>query len=261
MRRKAPLIITPVFLSLTLSGCQSTIEAVSTGVGAVGANYFCNKKGYKEYRALCLVGGAFVGNLLGKKLAKYLSEEDQVSMAKTTQKSLEQGTTHSWENPENNTKGSTKVLSSSVQSKPQTVKVLKKRVEQVPPLEMIGEIYQATKNGNVRGGPSTDYQTVKQINVNQMVEVIGKVKGKSWYMISEGGVGSGFVFHSLIKKAPEGSFIEDTTEFNDSDVEETQVAAQSVCRKIEQSITLADGTVHSEQMEACQGPNGWQAKV
>ena len=71
------------------------------------------------------------------------------------------------------------------------VPVLKDRVQQVPPLELIGEPYRATADANVRGGPGTDYVVVGNLSRSETVTVAGKVEGRPWYMISQGGAGSG----------------------------------------------------------------------
>ena len=135
--------------------------------------------------------------------------------------------------------------------------MLKSKVKQVPPLEIDGGTYLAKKRVNVRGGPSTDYVIVGKLAEQEAVKAIGLVKGKSWYMISQGGAGSGFVYQPLLDAAPTMT-VAPTKPANNSDIEEAQVAETTVCRVIERSVNLADGTSEQEKLTACQGPNGWE---
>ena len=108
---------------------------------------------------------------------------------------------------------------------------------------------------NVRGGPGTDFVVVGSLNSGEVVDVIGKVQSSNWYMIGEGGAASGFVYAPLLKPsataapqkaAPAGEIATEA------------VMASQTCRTIEQTVVLADGSQHKEQVTACQGPDGWQ---
>ena len=123
-------------------------------------------------------------------------------------------------------------------------------------LELVGAEYAASSDTNVRGGPGTDYKVVGSLTAAATVQVIAKVEDKSWYLIGQGGVATGFVYTTLLdptgqigggEPAPEG------------EVAEIEVVTQVTCRTIEQQVTLDDGTVHTEQIEACQKPDGsWE---
>lgn len=250
-----------VVLSLGLSSCKllETKEGIGGILGAVGGNTLCHKlaKNTKHrglIRDICTGLGAYIGARIGKKL----DEQDRAKMLATTQKSLLTGSSGSWSNRENQTRGSTKVISTSKAATPIKVKVLKSKVKQVPPLEIIGATYVAKKASNVRGGPSTDYVVVGNLENEQAVRVVGQVKGKKWLMISEGGAGSGFVHGNLLKPAPIAEVKEN--KIDTADVVEEVVAQETLCRVIENSVTLADGSTETEKLTACQGPNGWEIK-
>ncbi len=261
MRSRSVKILSVLIFPLLLSSCKlvETKEGLGTLLGAVGGNALChqlakNTKHRSLIRGLCTGLGGYIGGQLGKKL----DDQDRAKMLAATQQSLISGNGASWSNQSNQTQGSTRVLSTSTAAEPIKVKVLKSKVQQVPPLEIIGSTYMATQFANVRGGPSTEYVIVGGLDDEQAIRVVGQVKGRNWFMISEGGAGSGFVHGSLIEPAPIAEVAE--TKIDSSDVVEEVVAQQTVCRDIENSITLADGTVETEKLTACQGPNGWEIK-
>lgn len=231
--------------------------------GILGSSFcdtiFKNSRLKSELKLGCTLAGAYVGN----RLAKHLKDEDRARQAAATHKALASGKSSSWENPETKIKGKARVVSTQTVAKPVKVKVLKGKVKTVPPLDIIGAPYEVIKDmARVRGGPSTDYVIVGELESATPVNVIGKVKEKEWYLISEDGVGSGFVYANLLKEAEPTALVSSNPENVDpSLVEEQQVAQKRICRTIENSIQLADGTVHKETVNACRGPNGWETQA
>ncbi len=63
-------------------------------------------------------------------------------------------------------------------------------------------LYALTRNANVRLAPSTDAPTLEQLLSGTGVTVIGKVVGKPWMLIEEGGKVRGYVHEDLMIKAP-----------------------------------------------------------
>lgn len=245
---------------LGLSGCDTLSKAqigatMGTVVGGVIGHKACGEK-----KDLCAALGALAGGYLGNKLGKYLDEQDRQKMATATQQAVNSGKTQVWSNPDNKTSGSAKVISTQKKSEPVKIPVLKEKIAQVPPLDIIGETYQAKNKSNLRGGPGTDYEIVGSLSANEAVTAVGKVKGSNWYLISKAGVGSGFIYAPLMKYAPDAS-LSTTDRIAKSEISEQKVSASSVCREIEQSVTLADGSSHSETLNACQTANGWKVKA
>lgn len=254
--RKSAIIFLTAF---SLSACEMPIKKEHIGV-AVGvlagtvAGYELSD-GNKWITALSAVAAGFVG----KELGRYLDEQDEARMAQSTIKTLSTGQTSSWRNPENKTTGQTRVVSTQTKAEPVKVKVLKKKVKKVPPLDIIAKNYRAKSNSNVRGGPSTDYETVGKLAANDIVNVVGKVKGQNWLLISEEGIGSGFVYESLMELAPEALEVAGETIASNEDVAEYEIAPTQECRTVEQSVSLPDGSIHSETIKACKGATGWKA--
>lgn len=199
---------------------------------------------------------ADVGCLVAGDLAKLLGEEDQEELAKSTEHAIATGESSTFEGEESGTQGSVTVTGTTTTQQDSSIVVLKDKIQDMPPLELIGAEYVAASGTNVRGGPGTDYKVVGELVVAEKVQVIAKVEDKTWYLIGQGGVATGFVYQPLLKPtgrigggepAPEG------------EVAEMAATTQVTCKTIEQQVTLDDGTVHTEQIKACQKPDGsWE---
>jgi surface antigen len=253
---------------LLLTSCQQTgldkensmlVGAAAGGaLGGIGGYFLGNQLGGAVATTVVTLAGAVAGAWLGTQIAAYLSEEDQERAAQSFQTAAATGETNTWKNPETGVSGTTKVVSTRTASQPVAVPVLKDRVEQVPPLDLIGESYVATRSADVHGGPGTDYKTVGELASGNTVMVAGKVQKQDWYMISEGGAGAGFVSTPLLRKAPPDAQVAISAAASSGPIEEKMVTAEQTCRTVQQVITLADGSTHEEDVTACQTANGWQ---
>jgi uncharacterized protein YgiM (DUF1202 family) len=183
-----------------------------------------------------------------------LSDEDQAGLATSTQQAIATGEDGNFQG--SGSKANITVKKESTKTKKNKVPVLKDKVQEMPPLELIGAQYQATSGTNVRGGPGTDYKVVGKLSAADTVDVIGKVEDKTWLLIGQGGVATGFVFESLLKPTGQMGGSQPAPE---GEVAEIQTATEVTCRTIEQEVTLDDGTTHNEQIKACQNPDGsWE---
>ncbi len=260
------------FLASTLSmlaGCQTITsmskEQFGTAVGAVAGavlgKEFCGEDN-RSRRNKCVVVASGLGGLLGNKLGSYLDEQDKQRMALATRNAAASGRSVSWSDPQKGTSGTARVLNTRRKDETVKVPVLKQKIATVPPLEIIGEPYKTKSISNLRGGPGTDYVEVGQLASGKVVNVVGKVKTKNWYLISHNdGIGSGFIYAPLLKPAENAQIASSDVPVNSGDVAQVQVAANRTCRTINQSIKLADGSTKSETIEACQGTNGWETSA
>lgn len=240
-----------------IGGCNTlqTKEQIGTAtgaaVGAVAGGLISDNK------ILGAAIGGVLGGLVGNRIGAYLDEQDKQRMAAATEQAIQTGENRQWVNPEKGTSGQAKVIKEEKQQTRAAVPVLKSRIQEVPPLDIVGETYQAKSNLNVRGGPGTDYVIVDNLKASQNINVVGKVQGRNWYMVSQDGVGSGFVHSSLLIPAPANAVVNDTP-VPQEDVATLNTTTEKTCRTIQQTITLQDGTEHQEEVKACQGPNGWE---
>lgn len=253
--------------SMGVSSCAETgpmsKAQVGAAVGAIaGAAVGASVSNDKGKGALV---GALVGGLVGGGIGKVLDDKDKARLAASTEQTITTGTPQSWTNPETGVTAKTEVKSTVARQEQRQIPVLKGKVQQVPPLEFIGEDYTATKAVNVRGGPGTDYTIVNKLSPGQITRVVGKVVNQPWYMVAENDVGSGFVSTDLLK--PSGTAVVAPKSATPAapavvtppaDISQATVAGTSTCRVVTQQVTLKDGKTSSEDVKACRGPNGWE---
>jgi uncharacterized caspase-like protein len=63
----------------------------------------------------------------------------------------------------------------------------------LPPLDIVDETYVAVYPAKVRGKPDPFSPQVKSIEVGQAINVVGRVKGQDWYLVSENDRPLGYV--------------------------------------------------------------------
>ncbi|VAW78077.1 hypothetical protein MNBD_GAMMA15-1112 [hydrothermal vent metagenome] len=263
MMRNGLRVIATAGLALTLMSCESveglSKENLGTALGAVAGAVIGSKVG-GDNKTLAIALGAAGGAYLGKTIGRMLDERDQQRLAASTLETLRTGEEQSWHNPETGVTAKTSVKESSTQHQQLQVRVLKDKVKEIPPMELVGEEYSTGKSVNVRGGPGTNYVVVDKLAAGERIHVVGKVVDKPWYMISRGGVGGGFVYSNLLTAVPveDWSIAETETPAPDSAVETVAVATTSDCRVVTQNITLKNGKSATEEVTACRGPNGWE---
>jgi surface antigen len=266
MKSRAPvaavLVVAMAVSSCAENGPMSKAQ-VGAAVGALtGAAVGASVSHDKGKGALV---GALVGGLVGGGIGKVLDDRDKARLAASTEQTITTGTAQSWTNPETGVTAKTQVKSTVAQTEQRQIPVLKGKVQQVPPLEFIGEDYTTTKAANVRGGPGTDYEVVSKLTAGQNTRVVGKVVNQPWYMVAENNVGSGFVSADLLKPggapavapknaAPAAPAIVTPP----ADISQATVAGTSTCRVVTQQVTLKDGQTSTEDVKACRGPNGWE---
>lgn len=218
--------------------------------GLVGGSLFDNE-------IVGVVVGATAGAFIGNEIGKALNADQQKQVSQSTVSAVVTGEDEEWQDAKTPARGSVKVVATERKVEPVSIPVSKKKVSEVPPLDVIGETYEVISNANVRGGPETTYEKVGSLAEGTKVNVVGKVKDAPWYFISENGVGTGFLFAELAKPSA-ASVIAATPPPPAEETFEAQVADEKLCRTVEQSVMADDGTVQTETITACKGANGWE---
>ena len=270
--KKTLLIGTLATLSLALvPGCQQVRKAAENvggeelagGAGGGGLGYVLadSADASTEVKIAATVGGA----LAGAWLADQLTEEDQKKRKENTEKAIATNEPQKWENPETGVSGETKVTQRTTSEGTADVSVDKGRVEEVPPLELIGEPYKTTHETVVRGGPGQEYTALETVSAGTGYNVQGKVEGKPWYMVADpSGVARGFVRTGSMR-ALEGKKLEAPPEKNaggdEAEVETRTVRAERQCRTVHERVELGDGTVEEREVTYCKNADGtWVAQ-
>lgn len=70
-------------------------------------------------------------------------------------------------------------------------------------LHLINEIFVAKTTSNVRAGPGTGFYVTDTLHRHERVRVVGRVKGRNWYMVRIDGR-RGFVYAPLLRPADFG---------------------------------------------------------
>jgi len=226
------------------------------------------KKVREETKLNCLsvvAGADAAANCLEKELSseiesnfgKMLRGEDIAVHQSSVLKTITTGEDTSWKNNDKNTAGSAKVVKEETSVSQQELSYSKSSVTATPPLEFIGEPFEATAGVNVRSGPGTEYDVVRNMERGAVTTVIGKVRGADWYMLGENGVAMGFGYAKNFA-ATESAPAPAASVSNDTDIAQASVEGETTCRTVEQSVTDKKGKTKTETITACKGANGWE---
>ena len=236
---------------------QFSNENVSRTAGILAGALLGTQIGSGRGRTAAIIAGALAGYWAGGKLSQKLSDEDKVGIATTTERAIETGQTTTWSNP--NTGVATRVSVSDATSGASYNRKI--GVRQVPALELVNSYFAPSTNLNVRGGPGTDYDVLYTLQQGTLVPVIGKVAGSEWFLISENGTASGFVYAPLMdyREDQTGNAIRHS--MNDGTQPARYQVASNDCRNITQEVTLGDGTRETHTFKACQQGDGTWREV
>lgn len=254
MIRRALLLSTVILgASVALSGCKSVGEQIGSAVGgAVGSSI----SGYAAS------AGSVAGSVIGGEIADALDPESQQLATVATEDAVTTGQPQTWSNPKAGTSGEVKIVEQKQEQKPVEVVVLKDKVEDLPPIQVIGASYVTTAEANVRGGPGTNYKVVTALAPGQTVNVVGKVQGKDWYMVSQSDVIIGYVSTSLLAPAATPTAPVTPPQFKlEGATTKEAVSAEMTCRTAEHQVRLANGEMKSELVDACETPDGWESST
>ena len=231
---------------------QNIGRAVGGVVGGLIGSRFGGGKGQIATTAV----GALAGFMIGGTLGERLDTTDKQALSRNTATALETGSTQSWRNPDTGVSTRVSVEDTRVERRPLETAGLQSRLREAPALEMINAFYVAEKDSNVRGGPGTDYDVMSVMRRGERVAVVGKVKTENWYMISDDGLGTGFVYAPLLRRDPNQPSDQSAVRVVAGQQRGTQLAEERTCSLVTQQVTLRDGSTESHQMTACRQPDG-----
>lgn len=261
-RRRRTLFTTTVAMLLVVgvSGCESTggwqPDTIGSLIGGSAGALIGSQVGGGRGRILATGAGAVAGAMIGREIAQHLSRSGKQQMAQANTRALETGQPQVWRDPETGAKGRTEVSQRTTNNSRVPVRVKRDRVDQMPPIDLIGATYVASTGSNIRGGPSTEYRSVGALSAGQRVHVIGKVQNRDWYLIAEDGAANGFVATSLLKAAPTQQQMP-TTPTGQGEGETMMVDASQTCSTNTTQVTQPDGSVVEDRIRICQGPDGY----
>tara|TARA_R110002073_G_scaffold232347_2_gene393450 strand:+ start:5093 stop:5890 length:798 start_codon:yes stop_codon:yes gene_type:complete len=259
---KKRMMILMVGTTFLLQGCQVNKESFGTLLGAAGGAAVGHAAcGNSKNQGLCVLAGAAIGGLIGNRIGKSLDEADKKRLAEETTMVLAANTpessTRTWRNPDTGVRGKVSVVKETSATQTSSMTVMKDRLQQTPPIDLIGETYTVTANRlTVRGGPGREFKELPPGLVKaQMVHVLGSViDDKDWYLISENGAASGYV--SAKYMTPAGFVVTQEMKPSTGTTEQVTVQTNRKCKTVRQEVTLADNSAESDEVTLCQSPDG-----
>ncbi|MEN8174172.1 MAG: SH3 domain-containing protein [Pseudomonadota bacterium] len=234
-----------------------TKENVGKAIGAVTGALIGSQIGGGSGKVAAVAVGTLAGYWIGGEIGRSLSEQDRAGIAQTTEQALETGESQAWQNPETGVYTKVSVHDDTGSSSRLS------RLQESPLLEHINAYYVASSNVNVRGGPGTKYEILHGLKRGERVPVVGKVVDRDWYMIAEGGQGSGFVYAPLLARSEgqpvAGNAVRDATQ--GGNLPQTYAVAESECRRITQEVRLPSGERQQHSFRACRQADGKWVEV
>jgi uncharacterized protein YgiM (DUF1202 family) len=247
-------LTTAFVLSLSvfsLAGCKTVGSQLGSAVGQT----LGSQLGY----GLATQTGTVLGSVLGGEIAELLDPASRQQATEATGEAITSGESQSWSNPSAGTSGEVQVIGEKQETTNVQVEVVKDDVQELPPIELIGRTYVATGEANVRGGPGTDYKAVGNLKPGEAVNVVGKVRGESWYMVSQGDVVIGYVSTTLLA-LPSTPILPPDIKPKGA-VAMQSVPAERTCRTASHQVRLSSGEIVTEEIDACESPTGWQSST
>jgi len=267
MKHSNALIPTLVVSGVILSGCaamseqqRTTMARITGGVAGAVLGSAAAKHIDNDYlRTGVILAGAAAGAYIGDQFAKVLNERDRQQLFNAQQRAAASGRPASFTG-DDGVRGRVSVVESKPQVKQQQVvevKVLKDKVEQTPALDLVGAPYSPKSNLNMRGGPGQDYRIVGSIPAGTVVQVIGQVQGKPWYLVSQAADGTASGYSSSTNLYPSDKRV-DVVDTGTQSVASVQVEAIRICKTVHQEVTTKDGTINDDIRVCQQGDGTWK---
>lgn len=205
---------------------------------------------------------------IGRQVGGDLDEADALSIGRESAKALEHtraGKTVSWSNPAS---GTSAVITpgDTVMEKRKIKTARGKAVAPASGLVLIGKIYKARKNANLRAGPNTKHPTVGGLAAGEKFIAVGKVARGDWIMVEINGKVIGYVFGSLVrpvKRTPDlresGDAPKMAAKDHGGDVVVETITVSTACRDVNYTVRTADGESAKEEFRACRASDGaWE---
>lgn len=250
-----PMLAAPAPAQHSDNGLGISNKNIGRILGGVGGALLGSQIGQGQGKMVAVAAGALGGLFLGGEVADYLTKRDQQGIAETSQQALDTGQTQTWTNPDTGVSTTAEIQEVAYRPAPTGAASdgTSRLAWRVPTMELVGADYAATTKTNVRGGPSTDYAVMDQLEAGETVRVVGKVANENWYMISRNGIGKGFVFGDLLRRVETGAYTADRPQSG-----ATQVDARE-CSIITQRVETPEGRTDTRKAQACQRADGtWE---
>ncbi len=219
-------------------GCQSDGNK-QVGVAVIGGllgGFLGNRIAGRGSRTLGTVLGGAMGAAAGSALGCKLQKNDQAKAETAMEEALAKGENQTWQSDETGASGKVEVTDGASAAGLANLK-LASGVDPADGYAKVGKAFVTTSSANVRSAPTLGAKIVGRLPVQTRVWVPASVEGAPWYLISDNGIGQGYVSNALLKPAA------------------VQSAANS-CKMVKQTIDVPGSGPASETYQACKGADG-----
>ena len=164
------------------------------------------------------------------------NRNDPAKAERAVEEAVATNQTQTWESAETGASGKVEVASSQAGAGLANIKFAK-GVEPASGYSAIGKAFTTSAAANVRSKPGLDGAVLAQLPAGSRVWVPASVSGAPWNLISDNGVGQGYVSNALLRPALD------------------QVAANG-CKMVKQTVNVPNEASASETYQACKDSSG-----
>ena len=217
-------------------GANGDKQGIAAAIGGVAGGLLGNRIAGSGSRTLGTILGAAVGAAAGSAIGCKLQKNDRDKAERAAEEAIATGQSQSWTNDETGASGRVDVASGTTGSSGIGDLRFAQGVEPAGGYVKVGDSYTTSANANLRAGPAANAPVRATLPAGQRVWVPAQVKGQPWMLVSENGVGQGYVSSTLLRKA-------------------TTVASAN-CKLVTQSVSLPGEAEQAETYQACKGNDG-----
>jgi outer membrane lipoprotein SlyB len=234
----APLAARGTGSGMGIFGCsaQGGKQVGGAIIGGVLGGFLGNRVAGRNSRTLGTVLGGAAGAAAGSALGCRLQQNDRLKAERAVQDAVATNRTQTWQSDETGASGRVEVSGSQTGTGLGDLRFAN-AVEPADGYTKVGRAYETTASANVRSRPGTDGKVLGQLPAGTRVWVPASVSGAPWYLISDNGVGQGYVSNALLKPALAST-------------------AAAGCKMVRQTVNLPDEGSASETYQACKGADG-----
>lgn len=217
-------------------GCEAS-GGKQTGGAAIGGalgGLLGNRVAGRGSRTLGTILGGALGAAAGSAVGCKLQKSDQAKAERAMEDAVATGRDQDWQSDETGASGRVEVSGGSGAGLGDLR--FANNVEPADGYTRVGASYVSTAAANIRSRPTVEGRKLGALAVGQRVWVPASVQGAPWLLISDQGVGQGYVSNALLRR------------------EAVQTAA--ACRMVKQTVDVPGSGSASETYQACKGKDG-----
>lgn len=216
-------------------GADGSKQEIGAAAGTVLGGLLGNRIAGRGSRTLGTVLGGALGAAAGSALGCKLQKNDQAKAERAMEDAVATGKDQSWSSDETGASGRVAVSQSSAGASLSGISFAK-GVEPAAGYTKVGASYVSTANANVRAAPGTSAKLLGSLPSGTRVWVPASVTGQPWLLVSEDGVGRGYVSNALLRR------------------EAAQTASN--CKMVTQTVDVPGSGESAETYQACKGTDG-----